>query len=467
MLYSVYLIEDSCTRLKTLSTAIEKNLKTPEKFDAGDVLPKLSNAINDTLTGLSELQFGCDDTRYNMLFQLVKNAAGLIEKPENISLDLLHNQVTQVINFVESSVNKDMYEGDYSWYYSRHFNPNRSKPNPYPNSLFYKIASTLVPCDRNINVLTMRDVDGEQSYNMRECFGSVKATYYGVGLPDSIASYVRDRFDRVALGAMRGGSITNAVFDFLVCSPIPKLNFDIDKAVAEKTAVLDDVRDSFKYLRLGGFLIMGLPYFRFSREVCAYLARTFEDIQVLRPSMLDKETGYVYFIGRKRDRTKDTAASNDVSGNESFYLMRKLSHDADAATLLDDMRPFALPVNEVPIPNFTGSILDTREQLQIIERSSASQSFWNDMKEQPHNDEDKHPPLPLGFGQIGLVTCSGCMNGVINEGNGCCHLVKGRVVKYTEINSTEDKDVTKISKIESNRVEINILTPDGEHKKLA
>ena len=466
MLYPVYLIKDACTRLTALNAIVEKNLKTPEKFNTVDVMPKISNAMNDALTGTSEMQFCFSSNEYRMMARIVSNSAGVIENTENISLDLLSNQLKQIIELLDG-VDEHMNEDHYRWRFARNFAPNKTNPTVYSRSFYSKLSEKLACCNRNVNVLLMRDNNGGQAKEMRETAGSLKAVYYGIGMPESISSYVRDYFDHVALGSMRGGSATNNAFDIVVCSPIAKISIDSTKANIEKTALMDDVRDTLKYLRLGGYLVMGIPYFRFSRDISAYLARTFEDIQLLRPEELDDETGFVYFIGRKKDRSKDIAASNDVSGNISFHLMRRLSHDIDAASLIADMQSITLSINEIPIISFTGSVLDAREQYSIVERSSASVQFWANAREKVHSTSDKHPPLPFGLGQIALVTCSGCMDGVIEEGNDCCHLVKGRVVKCSEITQSEDGEVTKISKIESNRVEINILTPDGELKKLA
>lgn len=466
MLYPIYLIKDAYVRLTALAAIVEKNLKTPEKFNATDVMPKISQSLNDALTGMAEVRFAFDGSEYRLLSQVVTNSASIIENTENISLDLLLNQLKQ-INDLLDGIDEHTNDSSYRWRFSRNFAPYKTTANLYPNYVFGKLAEKLTGCDRNINALFMRDCGGGQAHAMKESFGDIKVTYHGIGLPDNISTYVRDCFDRVALGQMRGGSVTNAAFDLLVCSPAARLNIDQSKANIEKTVLMDDVRDTLKYLRIGGYLFMGIPYFRFSRDISAYLARTFEDIQLLRLADLDDETGYVYFLGRKKDRSKDLAAANDVSGNESFHLMRRLSHDADVATLFTDMQNYSLPINEVVVTSFTGSSIDAREQYIIIEKSAASMQFWADKNAKVQNVTDRHPPLPFSIGQLGLVTCSGCLDGVIEEGGGCCHLVKGRVVKYTDVSQTEDNEVTKISKIESNRVEINILTPDGEHKKLA
>lgn len=71
------------------------------------------------------------------------------------------------------------------------------------------------------------------------------------------------------------------------------------------------------------------------------------------------------------------------------------------------------------------------------------------------------------MGQIGLVLTSGCLDGVVEEYEGQYHAIKGMVTKVRDFNnSREDNDETSIETI-SNKVQINLLTPDGKFIELA
>ena len=77
------------------------------------------------------------------------------------------------------------------------------------------------------------------------------------------------------------------------------------------------------------------------------------------------------------------------------------------------------------------------------------------------------PLLPFNMGQIGLVLTSGCLDGVVEEYEGQYHAIKGMVTKVRDFNnSREDNDETSIETI-SNKVQINLLTPDGKFIELA
>ncbi len=77
------------------------------------------------------------------------------------------------------------------------------------------------------------------------------------------------------------------------------------------------------------------------------------------------------------------------------------------------------------------------------------------------------PLLPFNMGQIGLVLTSGCLDGVVEEYEGQYHAIKGMVTKVRDFNnSRENNDETSIETI-SNKVQINLLTPDGKFIELA
>ena len=115
---------------------------------------------------------------------------------------------------------------------------------------------------------------------------------------------------------------------------------------------------------------------------------------------------------------------------------------------------------------FRGSVLDEEELEQIINTSGLMSSFWK-QHEIEQNESNIRPLLPFNMGQIGLVLTSGCLDGVVEEYEGQYHAIKGMVTKVRDFNnSREDNDETSIETI-SNKVQINLLTPDGQFIELA
>ena len=104
-------------------------------------------------------------------------------------------------------------------------------------------------------------------------------------------------------------------------------------------------------------------------------------------------------------------------------------------------------------------------------------SFFESLKNKTDGMKDLKPLLPFNIGQIGLILTSGCLDGIIDESDGCFHLVKGRVAKKIDTYTSTEGEIMKISRnkqeqtiettsITSNRVEIKLVFPDGEIKTL-
>ena len=106
--------------------------------------------------------------------------------------------------------------------------------------------------------------------------------------------------------------------------------------------------------------------------------------------------------------------------------------------------------------------------MNFIDNLIAPLNFW---KEQNIDDlnQEKHPLLPFNVGQIGLVLTSGFLDGVVDEGNGFYHAVKGRVVRKIDSDNEirAESNSIEVNETTTNRVEINAFLPDGTYKKLA
>jgi hypothetical protein len=126
-----------------------------------------------------------------------------------------------------------------------------------------------------------------------------------------------------------------------------------------------------------------------------------------------------------------------------------------------------LPNDLLEIELFRGSVLDTDDMQRIVETSGCVESFWQNQRVEKLSESVKQPLLPFNIGQIGLVLTSGCLDGVIDEGNGNCHVIKGRVSKKSTVERNSVDGNIEVIETVSNRVEINVILPNGEHKVLA
>jgi len=73
----------------------------------------------------------------------------------------------------------------------------------------------------------------------------------------------------------------------------------------------------------------------------------------------------------------------------------------------------------------------------------------------------ERPPLPLHTGHLGLLLASGCLDGVVGEGEDK-HIVRGKVEKVSHKQDEYKGDMLIEKEIESHRVSVKILKKDGE-----
>ena len=217
------------------------------------------------------------------------------------------------------------------------------------------------------------------------------------------------------------------------------------------------LRNTIKYLRKDGIFIFTIPVTRCTKDMAYIFSRFLNDVQVISASLTRNSLNYVHIIGKK-EITKE--AKQDI-----YAYLSNLPRITQLPTELDfnyDLASGGITVPEL----FRGSVLDESELEHLIANSGLMSSFWK-QHEIEEKDTSMRPLLPFNMGQIGLVLTSGCLDGVVEEYEGQYHAIKGMVTKVRDFNnSREDNDETSIETI-SNKVQINLLTPDGKFIELA
>lgn len=313
--------------------------------------------------------------------------------------------------------------------------------------------------DRTVNVIDPRCRQGVNAENFKR--NSPGSKLWGIGLSDKRIDDTKKKFHRVAMGSIKGSNVSNDVFDVVLLQPDISLEQSGERFFTKKEKEL--LLKAINYLRPGGSIVLALPYFRFYKDICLFMAKNFSNLQIRKyQSTAFSKSGFVYVTGtRKTDREID----------EDGYTLLRYAFDIDSIHDMNET-PFErsfLPSQELEIKVFRGSVLDPDEVKRIYETSPCVAQFWNSQKVEKLSENTKNPLLPFNVGQLGLVLTSGCLDGVVDEGNGHFHVVKGRVVK--KVDSAQDVDMAnnqvEIVETTSNRVEINVFLPDGTHKILA
>lgn len=282
-------------------------------------------------------------------------------------------------------------------------------------------------------------------------------TSYGLESRDNCHSIAKDKVSRAIKGEMSGSKISNDCFDIMhLCPPISwKAETGVTGNLIEKKEKAW-LRNTIKYLKKEGILIFTIPVTRCTKDMAYIFSKLLNDVQIIKSSTTSS-LSYVHIIGKK-EITKEP--KQDI-----YTYLSNLPKLLTLPTELDfsyDLAQGGITTPEL----FRGSVLDESELETLILNSGLINSFWkqHDIEEK---DTDMKPLLPFNMGQIGLVLTSGCLDGIVEEYEGQYHAIKGMVTKIRDVsNSRDDSDETSVETI-SNKVQINLLTPNGKFIELA
>lgn len=279
-----------------------------------------------------------------------------------------------------------------------------------------------------------------------------ESTTYGLEMRDSAYESAKQSLTRVIKGEMTGSKISNDCFDIMhVC---PKISWYAERGATGNLIEKKEkatLRNTIKYLRKEGILIFTIPKSRLTKDMAYIFSKLLRDVEVLEHSRNNK---YIHVIGVK-DIVKD--ARQDIYAQLTYLD----NYTKEIYTQYD------LPSGGIKEPElFRGSMLDPAELENLINHSGLMDSFW-EKQQIEDKDTDMRPLLPFNMGQIGLVLTSGCLDGVVEEYEGQYHAIKGMVTKVRNVDDTvDDNNETSVETI-SNKVQINLLTPDGKFIELA
>ena len=460
MLVSMYFMRESVKRLENILHTLEKNKeKQSEKFDLEAVTANIKEAFFDFRNAMHEVKcFRIDKTDPTLI------ALGTI-MPVIQSSFKNAKTIDEYIAFIQ------MITGplkDYSRYeYYDQYEFQDVYRNVFMNDASFGsnemsiIAKAIKRQGRKIKILDPYCRRGINIFDFAAQYENPVETY-GIDANSEVPLDSRGNFDRLILGKLRGSNISNDVFDVVMMNPAVSLIKEGKNVIEKKER--DYLYKGTTYLRVGGLMVYAIPYFKYAKEICAFIARNFKDVQIFSTTDAINERKYLYVLGIKKP-----ALERDLDASVYVRLRNACEYDVVANMNPEALDEYVLPLQAAPVKKFRGSVLDEVEFERLYEVSPCTQQFWKDQKVEKLSEHAKQPLLPFNVGQLGLVLTSGCLDGVIQEGDGHCHAVKGRVIK--KVDSVNDIDISanqiEVTETTSNRVEINAFLPDGTYKCLA
>ncbi len=471
MLISMSYIKDAVLRINNLSAYIQKVINKAEK--AGEEIPDedfstfkstFYGIATDMLNALCECAFALDsgesshryfiEASHSKLKQSLKEVRDL--KEINSIISILESITFPYENYNYGILTIDKYKADFRYSFPSN-GMNREIDDVYYNIIGRRFSTF---SNRAITILDIHPLYGNSISAIKKFIPNTMT--YAACVPEYNAPGIKRKCDKIAIGSLRGSTISNDAFDIVLVQP-PLTLFDEGKSFFIKKEK-DLIRESFRFIRGGGYMVLAMPYFKFYKDICLIIAKNFTDIQVRKISGSDFErTGVVFVTAKKKQKFADKEP-NQEDYQKLRYVFDINRHEDIHYKDFDEMK---LPELPQPIELFRGSILDTEELNDIFLNSPCVESFWKSQEVDKIADSAKRPLLPFNTGQLGLVLTSGCLDGIVDEGNGYSHIVKGRVVKKTDSERDYISDQIEVTETTSNRVEINVLLPDGTHKVLA
>jgi hypothetical protein len=282
-----------------------------------------------------------------------------------------------------------------------------------------------------------------------------KIITYGLEHRD-IYNDLKERCDKTIKGRLVGSRISNEVFDVMYLNPEVSWVGELTNVgnLAEKREK-SCLRYHTKLLRPNGIVIYKIPFSRLTNDIAYNIAKMFNDVQVIKRE--DNRIQEILIFGIK---DQSPQPKEDI-----YEYLKNLEYNQ----IDDDLElTYELPQGGIKTPDiFRGSELDKDDMSNLILNSGLIDNFWNEI-DASKQQEEARPLMPFNMGQIGLVLTSGCLDGLVEEYEGQYHAIKGMVVKVRSNNVSSERSNEEIDiETVSNKVQINIVTPDGEFVELA
>lgn len=453
MLVSIDIIKRSSERIEN---AIKKIKDTTKEEEKQFILSKMYAPLYDIMLALNELNFITTESSYEKQLLDIKNIIDILVN-EELELSNIKKIGTRAIKIC-GEVNDDPYE--FTEYYKEYNYKYRCKEKYelYSYKFISEIVNNINVNNRSINALFPNCSDGSITRPFYSK-GEYSIKKYGYEVDENLLSGAKKIMDKVVKGGLKGSRIKNKAFDVLILNQMFSHDFNNNDMFADKRFERSEIADMFKYLRDDGVMVVIMPIFRLYQDVCSMFARQLKNIQIMKMNDYDfSNLGLIAIVGQKE--------VSKVQKEAEYTTLRKL-FNIDNLKDWDSNVEYRLPTSEIPIDIFKGSALDLEELSNIIENSSLMNKMWEKQKVKKIDEEIKNPLLPFNIGQLGLVLTSGCLDGIVDEGDNNKHLIKGRVTKKKLVEEVKTDDGFEITETTVNKVEIGVMLPNGEFKVLA
>lgn len=447
MLLPIQYIKDSCFRLKKMHEYVTK--ETEVAFEAQR--EKFLSISLDMANALTECAFSFKDAdEFQSALTILKNKIKEVRASQDVTI--LKNAICSCTNYFRNKNFDSYFIGNYKDNLRAIYFENF--PN-YEADYNFCAEALKVNSIREVNALEANCKFGFVGSEFKKVIPSLRL--WGV---HPLSGCQRTEYHRLAQGKIKDAIISQNSFDVVILDTPIQANF-LTLFNSKKTEI-EILRHSLQPLRSGGAFIMKIPYFRLYRDMCVLLCKSLRNIQIRKgPQSSFTDNGLVYIMGIRKD-------DKIIAPDDFNLLLNAYQSDQLADVSTTPFIPMTLPDTDLPIKIFRGTDLTDEDIQDAYKESPCRKQFWANLADQNNRSLNKQPPLPLGVGHIGLVLTSGCLNGIVDEEDGCCHLIKGTTIRYTDVQKDPIDDYHEsVTETLSSRVYINAFLPDGTYLTLA
>lgn len=447
MFFANYILKDRVSKIRTQY----KNILTSTELVESEK-SKTYGFLYDMKLAINELIVATADNDYNAYLNFINNNLQLIKNTteNNEFIEILNSLILRFENI------------DYSAYIytDRHYDTYNSCKIINDNFIRSVVSKISAINNRNINIFDTTCKEGELLKAAKEI--NKNAICYGLESSNMKAEIAKQHATKIIKGVLKGSRIKNDAFDLLIANcPIQSTlegNMAYGSIYKEERGYIQNI---IKYLNTDGVVIIGIPYYRLHKDICTLIAKHFTNVSIVQGFGSNQDKMHtVYIVGQK---------SNSKDVDEDIYNRLRICYDKTNIPYLFDITldTYTLQSKFVEVDMLKGSVLDMEELHNIVEASGCINHFLEKQKVDKIHENTKRPLLPFNVGQIGLVLTSGCLDGIIDEGDGHYHLVKGRVSKKSQVTRETSDGTMQEREVVSNKVEINVILPNGDFKTLA
>ena len=475
----MHYLYEAFTRLNNLQLKLEKELEILKKRNIREVEGKKNrersdleiNSIRNSLNNaFIDLAMAVEESRkisegdisaliaLQVLMPIIKKRLDEVKNIEELH-DILKMITDPLRPWIEQKRHERISYYDYNHKYRDYWLSQYGQHDSIPVNILNNICNAIKWRHDKVNIFDMFC----RSKSLADTFNSDnrKVDIYGLDSAKNIDIFNKNGYRRVIFGELKGCAISNVCFDIVTCIPPVTVNREM-RAGSYVKKERDLLFKAIDYLRPDGWLIYSIPYFRFYMEICVHLLKNYHNFQIFADN---NEYGAVYVICQKRS----IPLQIDDIDKEFYAKLRNMPfnyYDLDRSPSINSIK---LPDRALDIKRFRGSELNEEELVEMHNLSKCTATFWKEQQVEKLGNSQARPLLPFNIGQLGLILTSGCLDGIVEEGNGFCHVVKGRVIKKTDTVESVDNRTHQVQIVNTttNRVEISAFLPDGTYKCLA